>query len=169
MSFLRSKAGTAGAVTVAVVGAVVLGSLLGPGASGASVPQSDTPAAKITLAMAEAQSKGVDFAPAGNSVGDRYVASGDLKQSGIRVGNYLGECYVTRVTAAKTTSWCEITARLSGGSLVLAGGADRATGQLASGTLAVIGGTGSYQQARGTGFLTETSGGGGRLSITTTG
>ncbi|MBM7790124.1 hypothetical protein [Tenggerimyces flavus] len=168
MSILRSKTGIVGAVTVALVGAVVLGSMLGPSPSVASISQSDTAAAVMTLSMAEAQSKAIDVAPGGISVADRYIASGDLKRSGIRVGNYLGECYVAHATAAKTTNWCEITARLSGGSLVMAGGVDQATGRLASGRLAVVGGTGFYQKARGTGVISQTSGGGGRLAITTT-
>jgi hypothetical protein len=139
-----------------VVGNLVLASAASPDAS------NDEKVRTLRLVARTVATADLDLGATGLSLGDRFVFTEDLYQQGRRVGQDNGECTITRITGtganARVTSQCLVTATLPGGQLTVQGAATfTETGAPAPFTLAVTGGTGDYQKARGQVRVRETS------------
>jgi hypothetical protein len=80
-----------------------------------------------------------------------YTLRENLYEGAARVGTSSGICLETRSAKTEPTSaTCRVTLRLSSGTIVIAFKIQFAT---SSGTLSVVGGTGTYKAARGKGTL----------------
>ncbi|MGZ4314461.1 MAG: allene oxide cyclase barrel-like domain-containing protein [Gaiellaceae bacterium] len=127
-SIVRALAGTLGAVALAT-----------PAAAGN--PQALHFTAKTT------QSRLVDQAPAHASLGDEQIASGTLLNGESKpVGRFGFTCTWVGIDAGQVLEHCSGEGSLPGGQLTFAGMSQPGTVEH---TLAVTGGTGVYQTARG--------------------
>jgi hypothetical protein len=100
----------------------------------------------------------IDNGAKGFSAGDVDVSAATLTRGGKRVGWLAATCTNTRVGRSSADQLCQFALHL-GRSEVIAEGAVRA-GEQGPGTfaLAITGGTGRYQQARGQVLVTATNG-----------
>ncbi|MFJ4953012.1 hypothetical protein [Streptomyces sp. NPDC088760] len=101
----------------------------------------------LELEIENDQYSGVDLGPEGPSLGDMDVYSGAAVQDGRRVGQGGGSCQVVRIEGGKRTTQCVITLELERGSLTMQ---SLWTGGSSTLDMAITGGTGVYDNARGT-------------------
>jgi hypothetical protein len=114
------------------------------------------PAATRTLTLKSVQGahadKLIDVRPRGESVGDRYVLSTDLRRGGRLAGRMEVDCLL--IDRRYGGQMCSATAILADGTITVHGGGleQRLPGQAAQDgdVLAVTGGTGAYAGVRGT-------------------
>ncbi|MGV9273371.1 allene oxide cyclase barrel-like domain-containing protein [Streptomyces griseosporeus] len=101
----------------------------------------------LELQVDNDQYTAVDLGPAGPSLGDMDVYSGTAVKDGRRVGHGGGTCQVVRIEGEKRTTQCVLTMELERGSLTM-----QSLWTSGSDTLdmAITGGTGIYDNARGT-------------------
>ncbi|MEU6587669.1 hypothetical protein ABZ923_00240 [Streptomyces sp. NPDC046881] len=101
----------------------------------------------LELKVDNDQYKAVDLGPEGPSLGDMDVYSGTAVEDGRRIGHGGGSCQVVRIEDGKRTTQCVITMELERGSLTM-----QSLWTSGSSTLdmAITGGTGYYDNARGT-------------------
>jgi hypothetical protein len=104
--------------------------------------------------------------PQGESAGDLSVFGGSLRSGGKAVGKFQAEC----VHVSSDHSQCSLTGAIGGGQIaaVPAYGKDFSGTQPVS-TYPIVGGTGTYQNARGYIVEQDTGPGSGRLTIHLTG
>jgi hypothetical protein len=84
----------------------------------------------------------VDNDPSGNSGGDLFGSSGDLRRQGEKVGRFTSAC-----TLVPPGGQCQVTLSLRGRGGVQAAGNVRLQAQHSR--VAIVGGTGSFRTARG--------------------
>ena len=90
----------------------------------------------------------VDNDPSGNSAGDLFGSTGDLRRAGRRLGTYSSAC----TAASDSLGECHATFVFRDGArLQLAGQFDLSSG--IENQLSIVGGTGKYKQARGQAHL----------------
>ncbi|MFD9908765.1 hypothetical protein [Streptomyces sp. NPDC059063] len=102
----------------------------------------------IELKIQNDQYTAHDLDPAGPSLGDRDVYSGTALKDGRKVGIGGGSCEVVRINGKELTTQCVITIELERGSLTMQSLWKK--GAAGSLDMAVTGGTGAYNNARGT-------------------
>lgn len=142
----RAKAALMRLVTVSLITAAI-------GGCGADRSEAETEAEAgdqievLELAVENDQYAAPDLDPAGMSVGDMYVYSGNAIRDGRKVGRGGGSCQVTHIEGENITRQCLLTMELEHGSVTMqsvwVGGASPLD-------MAVTGGTGAYRNARGT-------------------
>ncbi|MFE6779708.1 hypothetical protein [Streptomyces sp. NPDC057702] len=88
-----------------------------------------------------------DLAPTGPSLGDMNSYSGTLVEKGKNVGRGGGTCQAVHVDGEKVTMQCLVTLELDRGSLTMQSLADKGANSV---EMAITGGTGVYDNARGT-------------------
>ncbi|MFJ8085736.1 hypothetical protein ACIQ6Y_34815 [Streptomyces sp. NPDC096205] len=101
----------------------------------------------LDLTIQNDQYAATDLGPAGPSLGDMDVYSGNALQDGRRVGRGGGSCQVVHLEGEKRTTQCLITIELERGSLTMQSLWTSGASEL---DMAVTGGTGVYSDARGT-------------------
>jgi hypothetical protein len=140
-----------GALGVAVGAAVIATPMLTASASAG-------PGRDFTVHARNSSDMTIDNGAKGFSTGDVDVSSASLTRAGKRVGWLAGTCTTTRVGKSSADQFCQFVLHL-GRSQLVAEGATR-SGQQGPGTfaLAITGGTGRYQQARGQVLVTATNG-----------
>ena len=89
----------------------------------------------------------LDLGETGNSVGDRFVFSGDLYKGDEKVGQDGGECTAVRSVGGIPIVNCVATLSLPGGQITVQGLVDFSNE--GAFTVAVTGGTGRYDEADG--------------------
>lgn len=142
-------------VTAATTSAGVAGVLIAGGL--APLPASAQDAAphhvRVTMSVHPSADHQVDLAPTGMSVGDEIFEHGTLNRAGHHYGSYAFTGTLVRLPGKKTPP-----RETQHFTLHLPGGAVEASGEhqaVDSFTLAVLGGTGRWAQARGTLKLTH--------------
>lgn len=142
---------------------VLAGALVGAGALGANAVSADAVGPKVKTVEVVAK-RTLMSAPASPSVGLGFIAGGELSdgQGHAQVGDGYSHCGVVSVSVAvppAVTTHCTSVFRLQDGELHLSG--MRTYKSIAAGfddaTVAVVGGTGAYANARGEGEVTRTS------------
>ncbi|SES14376.1 hypothetical protein SAMN05216188_12323 [Lentzea xinjiangensis] len=133
--------------------------------TGALVGADQVAAGQDRAATVEVTAKrGLMSAPVNIAVGQGFVSGGELfgGQGGAKVGDGFSHCGVVSVSVAvppEVTAHCTSVFRLADGELHLSG--MRTYKSIATGfgdtTMAIIGGTGAYADARGEGKVTRTS------------
>lgn len=101
----------------------------------------------IELRLQELQYEAVDLGSAGLSLGDMSVYSGTAVENDRKVGHGAGTSQVVRVDGGRTTSQVVITIELDRGTLTMQ---SLRTGEASSLDMAITGGTGAFNDARGT-------------------
>lgn len=145
------------------LGVVLAGLLVSVGAVGAGAVSADAVAPKAETLEVVAKRTLMSATP-NIAVGGGFVAGGELfdGREGARVGDGYSHCGVVSVSVAvppAVTTHCTSVFRLQNGELHLSG--MREYKSIAAGfdnaTVAVVGGTGAYANARGEGTVTRTS------------
>lgn len=86
-----------------------------------------------------------DVGDKGESIGDSYVFSDDVRKKGRHVGTLDGACTVTRVEPGAFHQQCLVTLSLDGRGQITTQGVLRVAGDMVEGfTTAITGGTGDY-------------------------
>ncbi|MFE6777457.1 hypothetical protein [Streptomyces sp. NPDC057702] len=101
----------------------------------------------IDIKLDNEQYADTDLGPKGPSLGDMNAYSGSALRDGRRVGLGAGSCQVVHVDGGKVTNQCVITIELDDGSLTMQSLAAKGASTL---DMAITGGTGDYDDARGT-------------------
>ncbi|WP_207922896.1 hypothetical protein [Micromonospora sp. KC606] len=101
----------------------------------------------LELEVENDQYAALDLGPAGLSLGDMDVYSGNAVRDGRKVGRGGGSCQVIHIDGKKITMQCLITMELERGSVTMQSLWARGANPL---DMAVTGGTGAYRNARGT-------------------
>jgi hypothetical protein len=138
-----------GAVLPIILGVVAVGGV------GRAADAAGTPGRSFHLYEHDTAQANIDLGKKGDSPGDRFIWSGDLfdKKGGKKLGRVGGNCETVSVTPRDETV-CTGNFMFPGGQLLAQGLFD--TSDLFGGKSvpwAVIGGTGSYRDARGTGTV----------------
>jgi hypothetical protein len=134
-------------VLVSLIAAVIGG--CGADRSEAENQAANPPAAQVEVLEGKAvtdQLATPDLDPAGPSLGDMYVYSGNVTNDGREVGHGGGSCQVTHIEGEKITTQCVITMELERGSLTVQALWVYGASPL---DMAITGGTGAYHNARG--------------------
>ncbi|VFB01795.1 allene oxide cyclase barrel-like domain-containing protein [Nocardia cyriacigeorgica] len=131
-------------VAVALIAAAV-------GGCSTSDDDTETPATEqvevIELKVQNTQYEALDLGPAGPSLGDMDVYSGNAIQDGRRVGQGGGSCQTLHIDGDRVLMQCVITMELERGSVTMQSTWTRGASPL---DMAITGGTGEYRNARGT-------------------
>lgn len=101
----------------------------------------------IELQVQNTQYAALDLGPAGLSLGDMDVYSGNAIQDGRQVGQGGGSCQTLHVDGDRVLMQCVITMELERGSVTMQSTWTRGASPL---DMAITGGTGEYRNARGT-------------------
>ncbi|TDB78369.1 hypothetical protein E1165_01270 [Micromonospora sp. KC723] len=101
----------------------------------------------IELKVENDQYAALDLGPAGMSLGDMDVYSGNAIRDGRKVGRGGGSCQAIHIGGKNITMQCLITMELERGSVTMQSLWARGANPL---DMAVTGGTGAYRNARGT-------------------
>lgn len=91
----------------------------------------------------------LDLGAAGESIGDQEVFSDDLYETGDLVGSLDGTCTTTRLEATALTLHCTVSLTLPDGQITLQGAIRFDPDFTDSFYIAITGGTGEYDEARG--------------------
>ncbi|NKX85886.1 allene oxide cyclase barrel-like domain-containing protein [Nocardia coubleae] len=145
MPFSENRFGKAGQCLVAMT-------LIGAVAGGCGTAETETadPPGQVEVLELRVQNiryEAIDLGPAGPSLGDMDVYSGDAIQDGRAVGHGGGTCQTLRIDGGNATMQCSITMELGNGSITMQSLWRRGTSPL---DMAISGGTGDYREARGT-------------------
>ncbi|WP_280402116.1 allene oxide cyclase barrel-like domain-containing protein [Nocardia carnea] len=128
--------------------ALIAGTVGGCGTGG---DETDEPATEqvevIELHVQNTQYEALDLGPAGPSLGDMDVYSGNAIQEGRRVGQGGGSCQTLHIDGDHVLMQCLITMELERGSVTMQSTWTRGASPL---DMAITGGTGEYRNARGT-------------------
>ncbi|MER0242342.1 hypothetical protein AAHZ94_09940 [Streptomyces sp. HSW2009] len=116
------------------------------GTAGAQTPEKKQ-AETVEINFHNEQYADTDLPPAGPSLGDMNSYSGTLFEDGRNVGIGGGTCHAVRLDGAKTTMQCLVTLELDRGSLTMQSLAVKGANSV---EMAITGGTGVYDNARGT-------------------
>jgi hypothetical protein len=117
-------------------------------------PQTPQLPRTLRLTAETTQSRAVDLPPSHHSLGDEEITSGTLvDDQGTAAGSYGADCSLVAVYPDHALEHCTGFGSLAGGQLTFAGSS---RSDLEHGTLAITGGTGVYQGARGQIQLQET-------------
>ena len=136
--------------------ALSLGTVAGVASSGAAAPHQ---AGNQTLTLLG--KRGAMTLPAVPALGLAFMAGGDLYDTSgtTKLGEAYSSCAVVSITAAvppAITAECTTVLTLSGGDLYLGSVRDYLGGGFSNAKLAVLGGTDSYNDARGDGTVSVT-------------
>ncbi|WP_280358497.1 allene oxide cyclase barrel-like domain-containing protein [Nocardia otitidiscaviarum] len=129
---------------VALITAVACG--CGTGASETENPAKEQ-VEVIELQVQNTQYEALDLGPAGLSLGDMDVYSGNAIQDGRTVGQGGGSCQTLHIEGDRVLMQCVITMELERGSVTMQSTWTRGASPL---DMAITGGTGEYRNARGT-------------------
>lgn len=114
--------------------------------------------AQFTVYAVHSSDTSVDAGKPGFSAGDMDVNSAQLIQGGRSAGWETGSCLTTFVGATHADQICHFVLVLNGGQIVADGAVRGGPQGPGTFTLAIVGGTGSYRQARGEIQVTPTAG-----------
>jgi allene oxide cyclase-like protein len=146
-----------------VLAAVVIAGMLASGASAIGEPKIFKVEADIT------QIAQLDLGPAGWGQGDEFVFHRDLVKHGQTIGHDGGVCMATFVpTDAAPQYQCSVTLRLPKGQIATQGLLEIADPASFTGTSAITGGTGAYDNVRGEVSIVQISATVGELTISVT-
>ncbi|WP_280382613.1 allene oxide cyclase barrel-like domain-containing protein [Nocardia wallacei] len=101
----------------------------------------------IELQVQNTQYEALDLGPAGLSLGDTDVYSGNAIRDGRKVGQGGGSCQTLHIDGDHVLMQCAITMELERGSVTMQSTWTRGASPL---DMAITGGTGEYRNARGT-------------------
>ncbi|MFJ3231298.1 hypothetical protein [Streptomyces sp. NPDC086787] len=124
-----------------------------PGGGGGGGGKEET----ILLTARPTQSTFIDVPPPGTSQGDELVITGDLLQSGTTVGHFNEVCVITRAGDDDSDLQCQVTLTLPKGQVTVQGVFEITGSGPGDIALAVTGGTGEYETARGSVHAVSTS------------
>jgi hypothetical protein len=125
---------------------------------GTTVQTSGTTARTISFTAKTIQATQIDLPPAGFGQGDEAVFHDELISNGNVIGYDGGSCQATFVPKGQVPQFqCFDTFVLPGGQITIQGLFNIANTASFSGSMAVTGGTGAYQQAQGQGTIDQTS------------
>jgi hypothetical protein len=139
--------------TTSVLTRLAAAALITAAVGGCSTTDSETerPAEEqvevIELQVQNTRYEALDLGPAGLSLGDMDVFSGNAIQDGRKVGQGGGSCQTLQVDGDQVVMQCSITMELERGSVTMQSTWTRGASPL---DMAITGGTGEYRNARGT-------------------
>jgi hypothetical protein len=136
-------------------GAALAAALGIPGLGGSAVA---TGGESFTVYAAPGGETSVDAGKPGFSPGDMDLHSSPLTRSGKVVGYNTGSCLTTAVTKQHLDQVCQIVLSLPAGQIVTEGAVRSGKGGPGTFPLAITGGTGRYQTARGQVHVTASDG-----------
>jgi hypothetical protein len=135
----------AGAATAVAAGGIVTAAVLGAATPAAAAPSTTT----LRFTVTPLASHQTDARPKGDSIGDESIDVYALNAHGRRVGTIVNRCELAVPGSASSIAICSGVALIGKSTLILA---DTPTGSPAV-DVAVLGGTGRFATARGTGHL----------------
>jgi hypothetical protein len=136
-------------------GAAVAAALAIPGFGGSAAA---TGGESFTVYAAPGGETNIDAGKPGFSAGDMDLHSSPLTRGGRTVGWNTGSCLTTAVTSTYADQICQILMNLPDGQIVTEGAVRSGQGGPGTFPLAVTGGTGRYQTARGQVRVTASDG-----------
>jgi hypothetical protein len=113
-----------------------------------STPRSEDRQRRIRLVAVNTEFNFVDLGEQGDTLGDYFVFTHELMQSGEQIGHVSGQCTIVSVAAVESEPQCVVTASLPGGLITAQTliGPHGATGDIVQG---ITGGSGRFTGAEG--------------------